>query len=245
MNHIEFKEGFNLRYNNALPGAPGLDNYEISSYLTRAQLGLVKEAYSNMLGDRTSFELKEKSRRVLNELIKNEIISTSLSSTRGIVDSSVFFEIEEEPMYIISESAKISSSNNLYNNKVIEVVPIKHDEFFKAYKNPFKKPNKNIAWRLDLSKENSKTTVEIVSSESLNSYSVRYLKNPNPIIVSNLESDSEVGGMGLTIEGKTNTSTSELNSQVHHNIIDRAVELATLDYRQGDLQSRVQLNSRN
>ena len=244
MNHLEFKDAFNLRYNNALEGAPGLDDYEISMYLTNAQLELVKEAYSNNLGDKSSFESKEKSRRVLSELVKYEEINTTKSSRRGLVDDSVFFEITEEPMYIVAEFLRVKSNNPLHNGKLIKVIPVTHDEFMLNYNNPFRKPNYNKAWRLDISKEASKTTVEIVMNDGVQTYNVRYIKLPYPIIVADLSTDPVVGGIGLTINGYTGIGNSQLNSQVHPEIVDRAVELATLDYRESSLKPRVELNSR-
>ena len=241
----EFKEKFNLRYNNALGEAPGLDDFEISSYLTIAQEELVKEYYDIDLDPRSSFELKERSRRILNELVKSETITSSVSSSRGLSQDSKFFELENDPMFIVLETYKIKSLDSVYNNKVIEVLPITHDEFMRSYRNPFRKPNKNKAWRVDLSRENSKTLVEIISPEDFHEYKVRFISFPLPIIVTNLATDDEFVGMNLSINGKTSKSTSKLNEQVHSEIVDRAVELAALDYSKGtDLQSRVALNKR-
>ena len=175
MTALEIKEEFNLRYNNALEGAPGLDTFEISSYLTVAQEQLVKNYYDATKDPSISFELQEKARRVLNELVKDEKITSQVTSTRGLVSDSKFYELSNQAMYIVLETATISSTNSLYNGKIIPVLPVTHDEFMISHRNPFRKPNKNKAWRLDVSKQNSKTTVEIVSEEALSRYNVRYI----------------------------------------------------------------------
>jgi len=147
-------------------------------------------------------------------------------------------------MYIVLETATISSTNSLYNGKIIPVLPVTHDEFMISHRNPFRKPNKNKAWRLDVSKQNSKTTVEIVSEEALSRYNVRYISYPSPIIIGDLQTSSDVAGLGLTIEGKTALATCKLANLAHREIINIAVENAVLDYRDGTLQSRMQLDSR-
>lgn len=244
MTASESREEFNLRYNNALEGAPGLDTFEISSYLTVAQEQLVKTYYDATKDPSTSFELNEKARRVLNELVKDEKITSQVPSSRGLVDQSVFYEMSNDAMYIVLETATLKSTNPLYNGKIVPVLPITHDEFMISYKNPFRKPNKNKAWRVDISKENSKTTVEIVSAEELSTYNVRFISYPSPIIVEDLTTASDTQGLGLTIEGKTAQAGCQLSQITHREIINIAVENAVLDYRDGTLQSRMKLDSR-
>jgi hypothetical protein len=244
MTASEIKEEFNLRYNNALEGAPGLDTFEISSYLTIAQEQYVKMMYDATKDQTTSFELNEKARRVLNELVKDEKISSQVSSTKGLVSESVFYELSNNAMYITLETATISDSGGALDGKVIPVIPTTHDEFMVSYRNPFRKPNRNKAWRLDLSKQNSKTTVEIVTSNTLSQYNVRYISYPSPIIVGDLTTEEDVEGLGLTIEGQTGVATCKLAPIAHRDIINIAVENAVLDYRDGTLQSRMQLDAR-
>jgi hypothetical protein len=245
MTTLEFKERFSLRYNNALEGAPGLDDYEISSYLTIAQEEIVKEYYDIDKNPTSSFELKERARRVLNELVVDEKITSSISSSRGLVDESRLFELSKEPMFIVLETLIIKSTNPVYNGKLVKVVPTTHDEFLTSYKNPFRKPNYNKAWRVDLSRENSKSVVEIIMIENFTSYNVRYISYPSPIILTNLLTDAEFEGLNLTIDGKTDIASCKLNKLTHSEIINRAVELAALDYNKGtDLQGRISMNQR-
>lgn len=240
----EIKDEFNLRYNNALEGAPGLDTFEISSYLTIAQEQYVKNTYDASKDPSASFESNERSRRILNELVQDEKITSQVSSSRGLVDESKFYELSNEAMYIVLETATLSSAITVLNGKVVPVLPVTHDEFMVSYRNPFRKPNENKAWRVDVSKENSKTTVEIVSAESISTYNVRYISFPSPIIVGDLNTSPDIAGLGLTIQGQTAVATCKLSQIAHREIINIAVENAVLDYRDGTLESRVKLDTR-
>ena len=237
MTASEFREEFNLRFNNALEGAPGLDTFEISTYLTLAQEQYVKTSYDASKDPSSSFELVEKSRRVLNELVKDEKISSPISSTRGLVDESSFYELSNEAMYIVLETATVLG-------KVVKVLPTTHDEFMVSYRNPFRKPNSRKVWRMDISKENSKTTVELVSSEAITLYNVRYVCYASPIIVGDLITSPDVAGMGLTIQGQTAVATCALAELSHREIINIAVENAVLDYRESSLEGRIKVDSR-
>jgi hypothetical protein len=241
----EFISEFDLGYNNTLgEGAPGLDNYEKSVYLTTSQEELVKGLYSGNNNSKQSFEDSERNRRALNELVKDHKAVDVLTSSRGLVDDSKMFTLPSDVMFIVAETATISSTEACLNGKVIMVKPITHDEFMVSYKNPFRKPSSNNVWRVDISKEGATNTVELVSPETLSEYNVRYIKYPSPIIVSDLTTDTQVGGLGLTINGKTSVASSELNSYLHREIVNRAVELAVRDYRSNTLEARIQTNNR-
>lgn len=245
MTASETREEFNLRYNNALEGAPGLDTFEISSYLTVAQEQLIKTYYDATKDPTSSFERHEKARRILNELVQDEKITSPISSERGLVDESSFYELSNNAMYIVLETATlVGKSNPAIANKVIKVVPITHDEFMVSYRNPFRKPNENKAWRVDISKENSKTTVEIVSDQEIKTYNVRYISYPSPIIVEDLNLATDVAGLGLSIQGQTAEAGCKLSELAHREIINIAVENAVLDYRESTLQGRMGLDSR-
>jgi hypothetical protein len=241
MTATEMKEEFNLRYNNALEGAPGLDTFEISSYLTIAQEQFVKVMYDASKDPSSSFELHEKSRRVLNELVKDKKKTTVVESSRGIVSQSVFYEIGNDIMYIILETAELPDG---LKTRLIKVLPTTHDEFMISIDNPFRKFSQNLAWRMDVSKEASITTVEIICEVPIKSYNIRYISYPSPIIVEDLTTAEDIFGLGLTIQGKTDKKTCLLSELAHREIINIAVENAVLDYRDGTLQSRMTMDAR-
>ena len=51
--------------------------------------------------------------------------------------------------------------------------------------------------------------------------------------------------MNLTINGQVTEQTCALDKEIHTEILDRAVELAHRDYKENNLQNKVQLNNRN
>lgn len=259
MTASELREEFNLRYNNALEGAPGLDTFEISSYLTVAQEQYVKMHYDATKDPSTAFEYTEKCRRVLSALVKDvkvrepltNLLSTStLDPLVGLTDESLFYTVADDVMYIVAETLRYggndSVSNKITGGKIIKVVPTTHDEFIVSYNNPFRKPNARKAWRIDSSFAHSKLVVEIIADPSIviQQYEARYVSHPQPIIVESFESSADVAGLGLTINGKATKATCRLNEFTHREIINIAVENAVLDYRDGTLQSRMQLDAR-
>src|SRR6187402_1923649 len=95
MTNQELKNEFLIHYNAiATNSAPGLDDYEISVFLTKAQLELVKNYY-NPLGNkyRDGFENSEKRRNDLKELLVAYASTTKMVTTIGLVPESQFFGI--------------------------------------------------------------------------------------------------------------------------------------------------------
>jgi len=259
MTASEIREEFNLRYNNALEGAPGLDTFEISTYLTIAQEQYVKVQYDAAKDPNSSFEQNEKSRRALASLVKNvrlrepltNVLSTSDNNPLvGLTDESVFFAIAEDVMYIVLETitynGDASLPDRIIGGKTIPVIPTTHDEFMLSYNNPFRKPNVRKAFRIDSSFPNPKIVTEIIADNKIKiqQYNVRYIAKPQPIIVESLESAEDVAGLDLTIEGKVAEAPCRLNDFTHRDIVNIAVENAVLDYRESNLQGRMQLDSR-
>lgn len=246
MTTAEMDKVFDILYDNiSSNGAPGINKYEKSVLLTKAQDELVSGNYSPYNSIQKGFESSENRRRELNELVKPYSTTTTVTSASGIDSNSVFFEIPTNVYYIIQEDIVLSSTDTCINNTVASVVPITHDEYNVQKKSPFRKPNKERAWRMDISKINDTPVVEIISAYTPKEYKMRYVKKPSPIVLVDFESDPELMGMGLTVDGINTTTECELNSEVHQSIVDRAVELAIRGYRENSLQSNVELNKRN
>jgi hypothetical protein len=243
MNLSEFKNEFQISYNSiATSSAPNIDDYELSVYLTKAQLELIKDYYNpNGNKYKEGFESSEKRRVDLKELITSYNNNTYFTSSKAIHKNSKFFNIPDNVFLIINETAEILN-NGCDKGKITSIKPITHDEFSKQIFNPFKRPNKYIAWRLDFSKIDSKNIVEIISEYDIK-YQLRYIKYPKPIIISNL--NTTFPGEGLTINGLSSLQECELNQEVHPEILDRAVELALRDYKPSNLESKIQLDQRN
>tara|TARA_R110002124_G_scaffold97959_3_gene243218 strand:+ start:1999 stop:2799 length:801 start_codon:yes stop_codon:yes gene_type:complete len=258
----EFSNEFDLLYDNASMSAPGLDLYEKSVFLTQAQEVIVKEAYSGYTASGVSFEGSEKRRRQLSELVRDykkytqlDLAGTTAGYARGVdtgvpytgqdrlVSSSQMFQLPNDLMYILHETITISDpSDPSLNQKIIDVVPITHDEYNVKKNNPFQKPNKRKAWRLDLFMDGANMKVEILAINIIDMYHCRYIKVPTPIILTNFETDPDLTGLNLTIGGSNTSSTSELNPEIHRDILLRGVDLAVLAARENSLQNRTNTN---
>jgi len=247
MTNLEMKNAFNVRYNAiASMSAPPIDDYELSLYLTKGQLELIKDYYdpnSNRKGK--GFEGSEKRRVDLKELVKDYKTSISFTNPSAIHINSRFFNIPDEVFLSINENVKIIS-NDCLNDIIIKVKPTTHDEFDTQIKNPFKTPDDSIAWRLNTASIANNQVVEIVSPYNVTGnleYRLRYIKYPKPIIITNL--DTTFPNDDLTIEGLFEETECELHTQIHDEIVDRAVELCMNDYKSEKLQSKIQLDTRN
>lgn len=135
----------------------------------------------------------------------------------------------------------------LKGRPILNVVPKTHDEYNIQKDNPFKKPNRKEAWRIDYGFSNINSTmrnVELISEYVIYLYRVRYIKYPKPIILTNLKTlyPSE----DLTIDNVFEETQCQLHQAMHREILDRAVELALMDYKPDQtLPMKVQLNQRN
>jgi hypothetical protein len=244
MNVTELKNEFLIHYNAiATNSAPGLDDFEISIFMTKAQLELVKNYY-NPLGNKykDGFEGSEKRRVDLKELIVNHITTEELNDPHKISPDGQFFVIPDNVFLIIFEQAK-SGTAGCTMDKYIDIYPKTHDEFLIQIVNPFKKPDYDHVWRIDYSKIGDKTVVELVSPYNIVEYKMRYIKYPSPIILTDLE--LAFPGEDLSIDGITAMTECELNQEIHRELVDRAVELALRDYKPSNLESKIQLDQRN
>jgi hypothetical protein len=246
MTVLEFSNEFDIAYNGiASNSAPPIDLYEKSVYLTKAQLEIIKNYY-NPLGNKykQGFEQTEKRRADLRELLRTGITSITVSSNDGIDDDSQFFRIPNATYLIIQEKAKVSSTDACVNGTYINVTPKTHDEYNNQKDNPFKQPYKKDIWRLDyyaLSGNNK--NVELISPYTITEYRFRYIRYPEPIILTNLA--TAFPGENLSIDGIATSQTCKLGEGIHREILDRAVEMATADYKPQDVAVKTQLNTRN
>lgn len=246
MSSEEFSREFDILYNGiASNDAPPLDLYEKSIYLTKAQLELVKN-YFNPRGNKygRGFESSSKRRDDLKELIRNYKSTINLGLSDGISKDSQFIRIPSNVFMIIQEKAKVISSNNCINDTYIKVKPVTHDEYNSQENNPFKKPGDSVIWRIDYySASSGIKNVELISPHTISEYHFRYIIYPSPIVLTDLL--TAFPNETLTIDGVSQKQTCKLSENIHREILDRAVELATVDYKPERLQAKVQLNQRN
>lgn len=248
MTTLEMKNAFLISYNAiASNSAPGLDDFEISHYLTTAQLEIVKNYYDPLSNRKQKgFEATEKRRRDLNQLIKDYKTTDVISNSFNINSEAKFYIVPDDLFLIVNETAKIISEDCNNNTFLKNIKAISYDEYNIQNNNPFEKPDKQIAWRLDLANINNVKVVEIISPYNILGsleYQIRYIKYPKPIIITNL--NNAFPSDNLTIDGIFTETPCELNTEICREILDRAVLLALADYRPQNLQVKVQMNQTN
>lgn len=198
-----------------IPSTIELDEYEKSVFLTSAQEEIVIGMYNgkNPFGD--SFERTEEIRRYLSDLIKTYTTDKKVEYT-GLSKSSVFFELPDDLWFITYESVNLKDDGlGCMSGENISVIPITQDEYHRIRKNPFRGANERRALRLDLSGK----VVEIISKYNVESYLVRYLSRPAPIILTDLTDNLSINCISVKTE-------CELNPVIHRAILERAVKLA-------------------
>lgn len=213
MTNQEFSIEFDILYNNISSNkAPGLNEYEKSVFLTKAQEQIVTELYSGRNTTYNSFEETEELRRYLSSLIVTTgcppYFGDNLESLK-IIDNSILFSLPEDVLFITREKVLTPT------NKEVDVYSVSQDELSKILKNPFRGPSKTRALKLDA----GHNIIEIIYKDKISSYSLRYIKKPNPIILIDLEDD-------LSINGQSEESECKLDSSIHRAILERAVALA-------------------
>ena len=140
-------------------------------------------------------------------------------------------------MYAINEMVEVTRNNKAV---LLQVVPVKFDEYSRLMCKPYKRPLKYQAWRLTNNDVVNKADIVVGPSDTLTKYTIRYVRRPNPIIVSDLD--------GLTIEGKSTATECELDPILHEEILQRAVELAKIAWTntgQDNLQAVIQAGQRS
>ena len=145
------------------------------------------------------------------------------SSVQGFIHpNGVFLDLPDGFMYAIEEAAQLE-------NQPTEawIKPVRHDEFLANISNPYKKPYKDLVWRMDFSKvqqaegtnlSTSKRTELILPVDStgtqyvLEQYRIRYLSVPPAIVCDDFD--------------ETNQRHCILDESIHRDIVDEAVLIA-------------------
>lgn len=198
---------------------PVLNEYEKSVFLTRAEMEFFVSLYNGTSIPGIAFEITEESRRYLEELVRTKTYGTDdIQTVEDTLDNAVVFELEPDLGFITLELVSYDKDGKCFEGFTARVYPVTQDEYARVRNNPFRGPTKYKVLRLD----RGERLVELIPAKGYNikEYLVRYLKKPNPIILTDLE------GTGLSIEGKTAISGCEMNPLLHNHILERAVALA-------------------
>lgn len=216
----EFSEGFDTLLNSYAHGQPfgdsseindiHLDEFEKSQYLTKAQEELVKSLYD---GTVSTFERDEATRRYLQELVKQRDYTEEQADEQRLQDKFIHSVFKLPDLwYIVYEQAKQYADSECLSSLVAEVLPVQHDDYIRISRNPFRGPTTKRVLRLD--KGNNE--VELVSINKISNYTIRYLVQPTPIVLTDLD-DNTINGINV----ETNCT---LPSSLHTTILNMAVK---------------------
>ena len=238
----EFSNEFDVLYNNVMSNqAPGLDEYEKSVFLTKAQSEIIKN-YFNPKGNKyqEGFDGSQKRQVDFSKLMKTYASSGTAptpTSFFGNVTGAYKITWPDDVFVVVNEVVDVTKKDD--NRKYrLQVIPIKYDEYLRVSSKPYKQPLKNQAWRIINGENDINLIVGHLNSVSDDGYHIRYVKHPKPIILESLV------GTDLSINKETKAMGCELDSEIHPEILQRAVELARAAYA-GDLKSDVELGQRS
>lgn len=241
MTNSEFSNEFDILYNNIMSNqAPGLNEYEKSVFLTKAQDEIVK-AYFNPNIAMEGMDGNERRQIDFSTLIKVKKYTSNSPTPNDNVNShddskcfdsrSSYVTLPDDILMIINESLGVTRSSNTV---ILTVIPISFVEYNRLMSKPFKRPLKNQAWRLITNNDSNMAELIAGNDDTLIYYTVRYIKRPRAIILTDLED--------VTLDNTSDSQECELDPILHHEILQRAVELAKAAYT-GDLQSQIALGN--
>ena len=227
---------FSTLFNNIMSNqAPGLNDYEISVFLTKAQDEVVKNRVSarsrgNVL--QLGFDDSQKRQIDFSGLVRTVSPSAYTGAITKIDSRSTAYGLPQGILVLLNETVSITG-----NTTPLQIVPLGFDEYTRLMNKPYKYPLKNQAWRLMNSvANNGNKVVEIIvgPSSTISAYTIRYVTQPTPIVISDLPSGLPLGlfdGEGNKI---TTATPCALDPELHEDIVQRAVELAKAAWSSND-----------
>ena len=249
----EFSDQFDILYSAITEGNSTIDEYQKSTYLTKAQYQILREYFELPSGPNstTGFDGSAKRQIDFSALLRTKKVTPTQVDTKVSPyptlnlylvslknETSESDQYDNQIMFPIQEMATVTTNSNS-NAKLLQVIPITHQELRTILSKPYGQPLKRQAWRLftvterSTSYDNINTDTESESDifyqdlyviahhgETLDSYTITYVKRPQPIVLLDLSDTA------LTIEGQNTPHGCELDPLLHNEILERAVTLA-------------------
>lgn len=203
-----------------------LNEYEKSVILTQAQDAVIKSYFERNNPQGKGFDDSERRQVDFSSLIKTATLTKEVSQgtvfdNRGIIyklpTKTVGTDLIPEVLFVLNEKITVEGKDYV-------VVPLNYKEYDREMSKSYAQPLKKQMWRLF---QNATTGFDIYSELIPNSnlggktmiYKIRYVKRPNPIVLTTLPND-------LTIDGVSVETQCELNPMIHMDIVNKALEIA-------------------
>lgn len=195
---------------------PELLTSEIDLFLNQSQDRIVKQRYGISNIKKQGYEETQKRTDDLKAITRTITLLPAAYSTDNIDTNARFFSLPLDYWFTVQERANISfPCGDSTTTTDVEVRPIEHNEFTKSIYDPFKKPNTRKVLRL---MENGKSELIFDSSCTLNSYKLRYIKQPIRM--------SYTGGV-----------TCELSEHMHQEVVDECVKIILENIEAGRIKT--------
>ena len=235
MTPTEFCNQFDVLYNNETSNkAPNLNGYEKSVFATKAELEILKN-YFNPKGNKYTEGFDDSPKRHIDfSSLIVEVTTEQNDDTFPYFPNDAIAILEETAEEVLSETTfddDTSTEVTQYTTpKKVLVVPISYTEYQRMLSRPYPYPNKRQIWRVTI--DNGIKFVGHGPNSVVQSYTIRYVRIPEPIILEDLPT-------GLSIDSKTTQSTTiDAPKELHEEILQRAVELAKIAWL-GDLNGQL------
>lgn len=187
-------------------------SYDVDFFLIGAQNDLVEGFYSSRINPESRyFEMDERARAMLALLIESTTITSFDSASPELHPNAVFVTLPGNFLYALEEQCGVSYTdcNDAAATRDSRVLPVTHDEYTINIDNVYKKPYRDLVWRMDFGDTGGRKKHELIygTGVSITSYRLRYLRTPIAINI--------VNGVDC-----------ELNPILHEEVVDRAVAVA-------------------
>lgn len=270
ININELSVEFDVLYNNITSNqAPGLNGYEKSIFLNRAQTQLVQEYFNKKTDALGGIDGDQARQYDLSHLVVHDDIRIfSAEPNNNMFDQrSLLTLMPRDWMLTLNElfyiKKKKEATSLEIDTKIMIVKPISYGQYDKMMQKPYKYPPKDTVWRILAVKSvgsgggsNTSEAVELIGlyngvnirdiwrDKEFNPntlytdliYSVRYVKEPEPIILEDLSN------LGVSIKTQTApTANLPLPDEFYKDVLERAVTLAKIAW-QGVTASQVMAN---
>lgn len=270
MTTLEFSNAFEIEYNNVMSNqSPGIDEYEKSRLLSKAQLELVKNhfnAKSNRLQEGYDDSAKRQydfsTLNVTKKYIENEYNELNFTPINNNMESIIthnrntifntnemdpkfnryHYKTPEDFLFFLNEEAfieRVAGLPDMTLRNTAIVTPISYEDYTIKRGGTYKYPTQQECWRLITNRD---IDIEIIApyNTKIVAYTMRYVRKPKPIILTNIEEE-----YGTTIDGIGTVTECELPEAMHDEIVQRAVEIAKGIYRTGETETLVNLGQRS
>ena len=190
MTTTELSDQFDVLYNSITSNqAPGLNEYEKSVFLTKAQEEIVKN-YLSPKGNvrQEGFDDSPKRQVDFSSIMESSSLQSTSNANRFDPRSECY--LLPSNMFIVLNE-QLSTPDRLYT-----VVPISYDEYNRLMSKPYKYPPKNQAWRLITRNEQISASSDVVTQNYVSgeqTYSLRIVSSygkPVRFILKTVDSDT-------------------------------------------------------